>query len=61
MRRTEGSRLLLAHPRVRIMALCGVPKNTVSQWCSGLRIGDPVEIGALHTSTSRYRGTDEKR
>ena len=38
MRRTEGSRLLLAHPRVRIMALCKVPKNTVSQWCSGTRI-----------------------
>lgn len=38
MRRTEGSRLLLAHPRVRIMALCKVPKSTVSMWCSGTRI-----------------------
>lgn len=36
MRRTEGSRLLLAHPRVRIMALCKVPKGTVSRWCSGM-------------------------
>ena len=36
MRRTEGSRLLLAHPRVRIMALCKVPKSTVSYWCSGI-------------------------
>lgn len=38
MRRTEGSRLLLAHPRARIMALCKVPKGTVARWCSGVRI-----------------------
>jgi len=51
MRRTEGSRLLLAQPRVRIMALCKVPKGTVARWCSGARIPEQahrvllVEVG----------------
>lgn len=51
MRRTEGSRMLLRQPRVRIMALCKVPKGTVARWCSGVRIPQEryrlamVEIG----------------